>query len=87
MFKVDYGHAEVLAQHGRDPREYCVVSKEFVKQDNRVVGINTVRVEWTKSDDGKWSMNELPGTEQFFKADLVLLSMVCEKKKGFILNI
>ncbi|KAI8091565.1 hypothetical protein BDF21DRAFT_490308 [Thamnidium elegans] len=76
VFKVDYGHAEVLSKFGRDPREYCVVSKAFVKNaKNQLIGINTVRVEWTKSNEGKWSMQELPGTEEYFKADLVLLSM------------
>lgn len=82
MFKVDYGHAEVLSKFGKDPREYCVVSKAFVKNaKNQLIGINTVRVEWSKSDDGKWSMQELPGTEEYFKADLVLLSMVNKIKK------
>src|SRR5690606_37036568 len=38
-------------------------------------GINTARVEWTKDDAGKWSMKEIPGSEQYFQADLVLLSM------------
>ncbi|KAI9091276.1 hypothetical protein DFS34DRAFT_718333 [Phlyctochytrium arcticum] len=76
VFKVDYGHAEVAVQHGKDPREYCILTKEFVSDGNgRVKGINTVRVEWTKNDKGAWSMREVPGTEKFFQADLVLLAM------------
>ena len=71
----------MVAIHSKDPREYCVVSKEFVKDSkNRIIGINTIRVEWTKSKDGKWSMHELPGTNQFFKADLVLLAMVIKSR-------
>lgn len=50
-----------------------------------MTGINTVRVEWTKSSEGKWTMKEVPGTEEYFKADLVLLSMVKEKKKMIII--
>ncbi|KAJ0356226.1 hypothetical protein COL922a_014692, partial [Colletotrichum nupharicola] len=38
-------------------------------------GINTVRVEWTKSATGGWDMKTVEGSEQFFPADLVLLSM------------
>ncbi|ORX52488.1 glutamate synthase [Hesseltinella vesiculosa] len=75
VYKVDYGHAEVQAHFGKDPREYCVLSKSFeVNDQGQVTGINTVRVEWTKVD-GKWNMQELQDSEQFFKADLVLLSM------------
>ncbi|KAI9316069.1 hypothetical protein BX666DRAFT_2028300 [Dichotomocladium elegans] len=78
VFRVDYGHAEVQAHFGRDPREYCVLSKEFVSdEDGNVRGIKTVRVEWQKDEDnaGRWSMKEVPDSEQFFEADLVLLSM------------
>ncbi|KAI9595450.1 hypothetical protein BDF19DRAFT_385207 [Syncephalis fuscata] len=75
-FKVDYGHAEVEVQHGRDPREYCVLSKEFVSDgQGNVRGINTIRVEWTRDDQGRWQMRELEGTEEFFEADLILLAM------------
>ncbi|OZJ06321.1 putative glutamate synthase [NADPH] [Bifiguratus adelaidae] len=76
VFKVDYGHSEVQAHFGKDPREYCILSKEFVADDNgNVKGINIVRVEWTKDSNGRWNMAEIPGSEQFFEADLVLLSM------------
>ncbi|KAJ1566778.1 glutamate synthase [NADH], partial [Cladochytrium tenue] len=76
VFKVDYGHAEVVTVHGNDPREYQILSKEFVSDGNgRVKGINTIRVEWTKNEKGGWAMKELPGTEKYFEADLVLLAM------------
>ncbi|MFQ5464160.1 MAG: FAD-dependent oxidoreductase, partial [Phycisphaerae bacterium] len=73
--RVDYGHAEARARFGNDPREYCVVTKEFLGDGlGRVAGVCTVRVEWTRAG-GRWKMNELPGTEQCWKADLVLLAM------------
>ncbi|KAF0453232.1 glutamate synthase [Gigaspora margarita] len=76
VFKVDYGHAEVQMQFGKDPREYCVLSKEFVSDGNgKVKGINTIRVDWSKDTSGRWVMKEVTGTEQFFPADLVFLSM------------
>ncbi|KAF8246691.1 glutamate synthase Glt1 [Wilcoxina mikolae CBS 423.85] len=76
IFRVDYGHHEVEAKYGRDPREYCVMSKEFVGDDNgNVKGINTVRVEWQRSSRGGWDMKQVEGSEQFFPADMVLLSM------------
>jgi glutamate synthase (NADPH/NADH) len=76
VFKVDYGHSEVQKVHGKDPRQYCVMSKEFVSDGNgRVAGINTVRVDWTKDSSGRWQMKEIPGSEEFFKADLILLAL------------
>ncbi|KIV98658.1 hypothetical protein, variant 3 [Verruconis gallopava] len=76
IYRVDYGHAEVKTHMGKDPREYCIMSKDFVDDgEGRVKGINTVRVEWTKSATGGWDMKQVEGSEQFFPADLVLLSM------------
>ncbi|KAK9476289.1 hypothetical protein V1514DRAFT_322282 [Lipomyces japonicus] len=76
IFRVDYGHSEVVAHYGKDPREYCIMSKEFVSDgEGNVKGINTVRVEWKRTDNGGWQMSQVPGSEEFFPADLVLLSM------------
>lgn len=76
IYRVDYGHNEVKAHFGKDPREYCVMSKDFVDDGSgNVKGINTVRVEWTKNATGGWDMKQVEGSEQFFEADLVLLSM------------
>lgn len=76
IFRVDYGHAEVKEHYGRDPREYCILSKEFVgDEEGQVKAIKTVRVEWKKSDSGAWQMAEVPGSEEEFPADVVLLSM------------
>lgn len=75
IYRVDYGHSEVKTHMGKDPREYCVMSTEFVGEEGRVTGINAVRVEWTRSVNGGWDMKTIEGSEQFFPADLVLLSM------------
>lgn len=76
VYRVDYGHSEVKTHMGKDPREYCVMSKEFVGDDKgHVRGINIHRVEWTKGASGGWDMKQVEGSEQFFPADLVLLSM------------
>lgn len=75
VYRVDYGHTEVKTHMGKDPREYCIMSKEFVGENGVVKGINVCRVEWTKSAAGGWDMKTIEGSEQFFPADLVLLSM------------
>ena len=76
IFRVDYGHEEASAKFGRDPREYQILSKEFVVDDQgALVGIKTVEVQWTKDDSGKWQMAEIEGSEKQWPAQLILLSM------------
>ena len=76
IFRTDYGHQEVAAKFGADPRAYCIMSKEFVSDEQgKVAGIRTVQVEWIKDDAGKWKLNELPSSDKFWPAQLVLLAM------------
>ncbi|KAJ2559274.1 glutamate synthase [NADH] [Coemansia sp. RSA 1933] len=79
VYRVDYGHEEVMTRWGKDPREYCISAKRFVSGDGdngqQLNGIETVRVEWTKKENGQWSMAEVPGSEEFHGADLVFLAM------------
>lgn len=59
-----------------DPREYCISTKDFVIDDEgKLSGLNTVRVEWTKDSGGRWKMEEVPGSQKFFKAQLVFLAL------------
>jgi glutamate synthase (NADPH/NADH) small chain len=51
-------------------REFAISTKEFIGEKGKVTGLKTVRVEWK---DGK--MQEVAGSEQLLKADLVLLAM------------
>jgi glutamate synthase (NADPH/NADH) len=76
VFKIDYGHAEATAVFGNDPRQYQILSKEFVSDGNgNVKGINVCKVEWVKNEKGGWTMNQIPGSEEYYEADLVLLAM------------
>lgn len=34
-----------------------------------------VRVEWTKDSGGRWKMEEVPGSQKFFPAQLVFLAL------------
>ncbi|KAG8767917.1 glutamate synthase [NADH] [Ceratobasidium sp. 428] len=76
IFRTDYGHTEVAAHFGNDPREYCISTKDFVVDDEgKLKGLNTVRVEWTKDSGGRWKMEEVPGSQKFFQAQLVFLAL------------
>lgn len=37
--------------------------------------VSTVRVEWAKDSGGRWKMEEVPGSEKFFPAQLVFLAL------------
>ena len=76
ILRTDYGHEEAMTTFGDDPRTYCIMSKQFVDDaSGNVAAINTVRVRWTKDEVGKFQFKEIPGSEETFKADLVLLAM------------
>lgn len=76
IFRVDYGHDEAAARFGCDPREFSVLSKEFIDDgEGNVAGIRAVRVEWQKDANGRFRMEEKAGSEEIFPADLVFLAM------------
>jgi NAD(P)H-dependent glutamate synthase small subunit len=76
VFRIDYGHQEATERDGKDPREYCVLSKEFISDGNgNLSGIRTVSVDWTKDESGRFQMHEVEGSEKEWKADLITLSM------------
>lgn len=71
VYHLDYGQAEAQAVFGRDPREYCVLTKRFVGDENgRLQAIETVDVCW----QGR-VLQEVPGTERTWPAQLVLLAL------------
>ncbi len=75
IWQSDYGHEEARAQFGSDPRQYSVLTKEFVDDGQGAVSaLRVVALEWTKND-GRLKMTEVEGSERLLKADLVLLAM------------
>jgi NAD(P)H-dependent glutamate synthase small subunit len=75
IFRTDYGHDEVKAKFGADPRTFALLSKEFLDDGHgRVAGVKTVQIDWSKPAD-KAPYTEVPGSEKTWKADLVLLAM------------
>ncbi|MBW0488414.1 hypothetical protein O181_028129 [Austropuccinia psidii MF-1] len=76
VFRVDYGHTEVETHFGKDPRQYCISTKEFVSDgQGKVKGLNTIRVAWTKELNGQWKMKEVEGSEEFYECELCLLAL------------
>ena len=68
IHKVDYGHEESIEVLGKDPREYSISGKEFLRdKSGKLTGIKTVMVDS--------AFKEIKGTEKTWKADLILLAM------------
>ena len=68
IHRIDYGHAEAAEHFGSDPRKYSVSSKEILRNDDGSVrGILTVSVDS--------QLKEIPGSQRFWEADLILLAM------------
>jgi glutamate synthase (NADPH/NADH) small chain len=51
-------------------REFAIATKAFVGEQGRLTGVKTVRLELRQG-----SLAEIPGSEEFWPADLVLLAM------------
>jgi glutamate synthase (NADPH/NADH) small chain len=56
-------------------RDWSVATKSIEGENGVVSAINCVRVDWSKDDNGRWQMKEIPGSEFQLKADMVLLAM------------
>jgi glutamate synthase (NADPH/NADH) small chain len=75
VYRLDYGQEEAAALFGSDPREYCITTKKFGGDANgQVRELHTLRIEWVR-DNGRSVPREIPGSEQVFPAQLVLLAM------------
>ena len=71
IFRVDYGHEEARIRQGEDPRVYSVSSLCFIgNEEGQLTGVRTVEV---VMQEGK--LENVPGTEKDWPADLVFLAM------------
>ncbi|WP_435021198.1 glutamate synthase subunit beta [Tundrisphaera sp. TA3] len=55
-------------------REFSIHTRRFVGDHGKVTGLETVRVQVERTPTGR-KIVEIPGTEQFYPADLVLLAL------------
>jgi len=71
IYRVDYGHAEAQSAFGNDPRQYQLMTKSFIKDDQgKLTGLTTINVEFNNGQ-----LTEITGTEKTWNSQLVLLSM------------
>jgi glutamate synthase (NADPH/NADH) small chain len=76
IYKMDYGQEEAAAVQGADPREYLVMTKQFLKDaDGKLTGLEIVNIEWSKGEDGRMMPVEQEGTLRVIPCELALLAM------------
>ena len=74
VFKTDYGQEEAFELYHQNPRDYCIMSKEFIGKNGKVDKLRLCQIDWQK-EDGRLIPVEIAGTEQIVSAQLVLLAM------------
>ncbi|SFK55980.1 glutamate synthase (NADPH/NADH) small chain [Nitrosomonas aestuarii] len=76
VYRLDYGQEEAAARFGADPRNYLIMTEEFVgDRHGDVKALHTINIEWAKDEHGRLFPKKIPGTEKIWPADLVLLAM------------
>jgi len=76
VYMLDYGQKEAVATFGSDPRQYCIMTKQFQADEHgHVSQLHTVKIKWDQDDNGRFVPKEIPGSEQRHPAQLVLLAM------------
>lgn len=56
-------------------RRWSLSTKRMIGENGKLKQVELVSVEWTKDEQGRWLMNEVPGSNEIIDAELVLLSM------------
>ncbi len=76
VYKLDYGQAEAEARFGQEPRTYLISTKRFVgDEEGNLKELHTVNIEWVKDASGRFSLQEVPGSDKVWPAQLVLLAL------------
>jgi len=74
--KVDYGQEEAEELYGADPREFLIMTKEIIQdEEGKVSGVRAVKIHWDKDEKGNFIPVEEAGSEKVWPADLVLIAM------------
>ena len=74
VLKTDYGQQEAIAKFGHDPRLYQTTVKEVkVNEAGSVAALEIIHLE-PKLEDGRTTMQPVPGTEEELPCDLLLIA-------------
>ncbi|PTM59023.1 glutamate synthase subunit beta [Desmospora activa] len=86
VFTLDYAYEEATAQFGRDPRQYSIITKRIVGDENgHVKELHTVEAEKIPAENGGYTFRDIPGSEKVWPTQLVLLAIGFEGAEDSIL--
>jgi glutamate synthase (NADPH/NADH) small chain len=76
VYRQDYGQEEAVAVFGRDPRDYSIMTKRFLGDENgHLRAVQTVEVDFDSGSNGRPGPREVPGTDREWPAQMILLAM------------
>jgi glutamate synthase (NADPH/NADH) small chain len=76
VFTLDYAYEEAAAKFKEDPRKYSVVTKKIVSDpQGQVKEVHTIQARVIKKSSGEVYVQELPGTEKVWPADLIFVAI------------
>lgn len=56
-------------------RKWSLSTKRFIGENGKLKQAELVQVEWNKDENGRWAMNEVPGSSEVLDVDMAFLSM------------
>lgn len=74
VFKTDYGQEEAIAYFKKDPRDYCINSKEFIGTKGHVEHLKICQVK-REFINGQKVSHDIKNTEEIIPAQLVLIAI------------
>ncbi|UJL46923.1 glutamate synthase subunit beta [Virgibacillus sp. NKC19-16] len=87
VFTMEYALKEATAKFEEDPRHYSIQTKRFVSDENgKLKELHTIEMEKVRDGDGNLVLQEIPGTEKVWPAQLVLIAIGFEGPEPEVLN-
>ena len=90
VLKVSTSHEEAEKIYGKDPREWNILTKEFIGDENgNISGIKVAKAESYHDENGRLGFREIPDSDFIIEVDVVFLAIgfVHPVHEGLIKNL
>ena len=76
VLKISTSHKDAEYKYGNDPREWNILTKEFIEDGNgNVTGLKAAKAESFTDENGRLGFREREGSEFIIEADIVFLAI------------
>ncbi|MFC0524875.1 glutamate synthase subunit beta [Pontibacillus salicampi] len=87
VFTLDYAYKEAAETKGQDPRRYSIQTTKFVSDTNgNLQELHTIQTEKVRDENGSYTYREVPGTEQVWPVQHVMIAIGFEGSEQPILR-